>query len=568
MIRSWMSRPLACAAVLSLFTTLACAHAARPASTGTSAAPAPPAVAAAPSTVSAPATAPAPSTPVGAPGATAAPGAGRPSAAPPSTVALQDEVFHPRGRTAFSILQINDVYSTVPVDGVGGLARVATIKKQFVDAKRNPLLMIGGDFLSSSVASTFFKGEQMIDALNAAGLDVAAFGNHEFDFGVDLLLTRMKQAKWQWVNANILDRRTHALLGDTPPYVIRTIGGLKVGIIGLCIIQESMRSPSLRERLDLIDPIEATGRYVPQMKREGADVIVALTHLNFADDRELAARYPDIDVIVGGHEHYPITAIEGHTLISKAGSEARFVARIDVGKREGVVERFFELIPVNASVPEDPTAAAIINGWEAKLGREMDDPVGSTTVALDARDLRLRASEANIGNLVADAIRREADAEVGLLNAGGIRGNREFPAGILTHRDLLQIHPFGNRVVKIEITGALLLQALNHGVSRLPATDGRFPQVSNITFHVDTTAPVGERVRDLRVAGTPIDLSRRYTVAVPDYLLNGGDGYEMLLGSRTLISPESATLMEAALGKALAAGPVSPQVEGRIVIDR
>lgn len=477
-------------------------------------------------------------------------------------------MFHPRGRSAFTILQINDVYSTVPVDGQGGLARVATLKKQFTDAKRNPLLMIGGDFLSSSVASTFFKGEQMIDALNAAGLDVAAFGNHEFDFGVDLLLTRMKQAKWQWVNANIVDRQTSKLLADTPPYVIRTVAGLKVGIIGLCIIQESMRSPALRARLDLLDPIEAAGRYVPQMKRDGADVIVALTHLNFSDDRELAIRYPDIDVIVGGHEHYPITAIEGRTLISKAGSEARYVARIDIGKRDNIVERFFEMIPVNASVPEDPAAAAIINGWEAKLGSEMDDPVGSTTVPLDARDLRLRASEANIGNLVADAIRREADADIGLLNAGGIRGNREFPAGTLTHRDLLQIHPFGNRVCKIEITGALLLQALNHGVARLPATDGRFPQVSNITFHVDTTAPVGNRVRDLRVGGAPIDLTRTYTVALPDYLLNGGDGYEMLIGSRTLIGAESGTLMEEALGKALASGPVSPAVEGRVVIDR
>ena len=483
-------------------------------------------------------------------------------------MALADEVFHPRGRTQFTILQINDVYSTVPVDGLGGLARVATIKKEFVNAKRNPLLMIGGDFLSSSVASTFFKGEQMIDALNAAGLDVAAFGNHEFDFGVDLLLTRMQQAKWQWVNANIVDRRTNALLANTPPYVIRQANGLKVGIIGLCIIQESMRSPALRERLELLDPIEAAGRYVPQMKREGADVIVALTHLNFADDRALAARYPDIDVIVGGHEHYPITAIEGRTLISKAGSEARFVARIDVGKTEGAVERFFELIPINASVPEDPDAATIINGWEAKLGREMDDPVGTTTTTLDARDLRLRASEANIGNLVADAIRREVDADVGLVNAGGIRGNREYPAGVLTRRDLLQIHPFGNRVCKIEITGALLLQALNHGVSRLPATDGRFPQVSNVTFHVNPTAPVTDRVRDLRIGGTRVDPRRTYTVALPDYLLNGGDGYEMLIGSRTLIPAESGTLMEEALHKALANGPVSPTVEGRIVIER
>ena len=485
-----------------------------------------------------------------------------------SSVNIQDEPFHPRGRTPFTILQINDVYSTVPVDGVGGLARVATIKKQLTAAGRNPILMIGGDFLSSSVASTVFKGEQMIEALNATGLDVATLGNHEFDFGIDMLITRMKQAKWQWVIANLVDRRTNRLVGDAPPYVMRTVGNLKLGIIGLCIVGESMRTPSLRAQIELIDPLEAAAKYIPQMKQEGADVIVALTHLNFADDRALAERFPDIDVIAGGHEHYPITSVEGRTLISKAGSDARFVARIDVGTRAGNVERFFELIPVTAAIADDPPTAAVINSWESRLGREMDIAVGRTTVALDARDLRLRASETNIGNFVADAIRQQVSADVALVNSGGIRGNREYPAGTLTRRDLLQMHPFGNVVAKIEVTGRVLMQALNFGVSVVPNASGQFPQVSGMTFHVDTQAARDSRVRELRINGTPVDPDKTYTLALPDYVQHGGDGYTMFEGARELVNRESGVLIVTALEHAVSNQTISPRIEGRIVIDR
>src|SRR4051812_18490802 len=360
---------------------------------------------------------------------------------------IQEEPAHPRSRAPLTILQVNDVYSTVPVDGVGGLARVASIKKQLTAAGHITLLMIGGDFLSSSVASTVFKGEQMIEALNATGLDVATLGNHELDFGVDLLTTRMRQGKWDWVIANIVDRRTNAIVGGAHPYVIRRVGGLRVGILGLCLVEESMRSPTVRNRLLLVDPLDAAAKYLPQMKSEGVDVIVALTHLNFATDRALAQRFPDIDVIVGGHEHYPITAVEGRTLISKAGSEARYVARIDVDKRAGApIDRYYELIPVTSAIKEDPEAARVIDSWEAKLTGAMDVAVGATRVPLETRDLRLRASEVNTGNLVADAMRREAQADVAIMNSGGIRGNREYPAGSLTRRLLTQLNPFSNVV--------------------------------------------------------------------------------------------------------------------------
>lgn len=481
-----------------------------------------------------------------------------------------EEPSSPRLQSALTVLQINDVYSTVPVDGLGGVARVATIKKELQAAGRTPLLMIGGDFLASSVASSVFKGEQMIAAFNAMGLDVATLGNHEFDFGVDMLLTRMAQAKWQWVIANVIDRQTNAIIGNAPPYVLRDINGLKVGILGLCLLDEGMNNPELKTRLNLLDPLDTAARYVPEMKQQGADVIIALTHLRIWADQALAERVPEIDLIVGGHEHYPINVTTGRTLITKAGMDARNVARIDIVKRPGgLLDRFYELIPVTSAVKDDAATLAVVNDWESKLSAEMDRPVGSTSEPLDAINQRVRSQETNLANLVADAMRQEAHADVALMNSGGIRGNRVYPAGALTRRELVSIHPFGNVICTVELTGEALLRMVNIGVANLPAvTSGQFPAVSGMTFRVLLANRPGDRVRDLRVNGAPVEAAKIYSMAVPNYVLNGGDSYEAMKSSlRVVVDPEQGPLIVSALERYIAGRQVSPAIDGRIRIE-
>jgi 5'-nucleotidase len=169
--------------------------------------------------------------------------------------------------------------------------------------------------------------------------------------------------------------------------------------------------------------------------------------------------------------------------------------------------------------------------------------------------------------MVADAVRIQAAADVAIVNAGGIRGDRLHPPGPLTRRALVALHPFGNVVCKLEVPGAVLLEALEHGVSRLPAAAGQFPQVSGLTFRVDAGAAPGSRVRDVRVQGAPIDPARRYTLAIPDFLLLGGDGYAMFKGQDVLVAPESGITMVNALEEYIAARrEVAPAIEGRIII--
>jgi len=479
----------------------------------------------------------------------------------------QEEPGAPRARAPLTFLQINDVYSTLPIDGVGGLARVATLKRQLAAEGRTPFLVLAGDFLSPSVASSVFKGEQMIAALNAAGLDLATLGNHEFDFGDDVLIQRMHEAKWQWIVSNVVDTRTDQPIGGAAPYLVRTFGALKVGFLGLCLDTSEISADKLTHTR-VLDPIQAAAQYVPRLKSDGVTMIVAVTHLSFATDRALVERFPEIDLVIGGHEHFVITATENRTLISKAGTDARWVARIDVNRRpEGTVERFYELLPVTSAIADDPQTAAVVSSYESRLGTELDAAVGASKVPLDAVSVRLRSSERNVGNFVADAVRADTGAEIAFVNSGSIRGDRVYPAGPITRRMIISLHPLGNVICTVRVPGRVVLAALVNGVSKFPATAGAFPQVSGLTFTIDSKAPATARVVDVRVNGQPLDLDKRYVVAVPDYIFKGGDGYSMWSDGEVLVAPEAGDLVTAALVKYVTAKKeIAPALEGRITV--
>jgi 5'-nucleotidase len=474
----------------------------------------------------------------------------------------------PRQKSALTILQINDVYTAAPLDGgkAGGLARVAALKQQLAASGKPVLLLLAGDFISPSVASSVFKGRQMIEALNVAGLDIATLGNHEFDFGPDVLRERMKESRWQWVVSNIIDDATGQPIGDAKTHLVRDFAGLKVGFIGVCLTGEEI-SRDKRQGITMTDPFEAVRKFIPIVKSEGAQAIVVITHLEFVDDRKMAEMFPEIDVIIGGHEHLPITTFVNQTLISKAGADSRYVARIDLTPIASSprVERHYELVPIVEGMREDEATLKVAADFEGRLGKELEVVVGSTTTPLDAVSEHVRSGETSAGNLFADAVREALRADVAIINGGSIRSNRLFPPGKLTRRDVLALHPFGGTSVMAQVSGQTLLAALNHGVGRRSEALGRFPQVSGITFKVRSSAPPGSQVHDVRIGGAPLELDRNYKVGMTDYMLKGGDGYSMFIGSTEIVGPEQGDLLVSSLEAMIQArGTVSPTVEGRI----
>ena len=469
-----------------------------------------------------------------------------------------------------TLLQVNDVYQFAPVDqgARGGLARLLTMKKAIEKESPNTLFLLSGDTISPSVESITYKGAQMIDAWNTAQLDYSTLGNHEFDFGPDVLRQRMQESKFKWLNANVIDKKTGKPFGDTPVYVVREFDGVKVAIFGLTLEETKITSKPGPD-VDFLNPCETARKVVEEIHANGIKTVIALTHLSMSEDKQVA-RCADVDVIIGGHEHTLLESASGGAPIFKMTADARELGQIDlnISKHTGAVESIdWKIIPVTDKTPDDPQFAAI-NRKYGSLLKELSRVVGRTSVDLDARSAVGRNQETNVGDLIADAFRTSTRADAALMTGGSIRADEIIKKGPLTRRDVLSILPFKNKVVKVEVSGADLRQALEHGVARSAedAEPGRFPQVSGIRFTFDARRPPGSRITDISINGKPLDEKRMYTLAASDYIaIDGGDGYSMLKTARVLIPKERAQFDSDMLQAAIVAKKViAPKTDGRI----
>jgi 5'-nucleotidase len=222
---------------------------------------------------------------------------------------------------------------------------------------------------------------------------------------------------------------------------------------------------------------------------------------------------------------------------------------------------------VTADIDADPAFAVITRKYSGIL-RELARVVGRTRVALNAASAAGRTQETNVGNLVTDSFRRATGADVGLMNGGSIRADAVLGPGVLTRRDVLSILPFKNKVLKLQVTGAVLRAALEHGVAR-SAEDtepGRFPQVSGIRFSFDASHPAGSRVMNVTVNGQPLDDNRNYTLATTNFLaIDAGDGYTMFRNATLLTPLDRAPLDSDVLtGYITSVRAIAPRTEGRI----
>ena len=426
-----------------------------------------------------------------------------------------------------TLLHTNDVYEIAPKDGRGGLAELMTLLKRERAAAAHSITTFGGDLISPSVLSSLTRGSQMIDLYNRLGIDVAVLGNHEFDYGPEVLAERIAASAFPWLASNVLGQDGRPALGTAATHVIER-AGYRIGFFGILAPETDVLS-SPGDAITFAPILATASAAVERLEADGADLIVALTHDDLADDRELARRVAGIDVILGGHDHDPITFYEGGVLIAKAGYDAHYLAAIDLAL-ERVMERDREVVEVipawrylsTAGVAPDPEIQAVVERYNAELDAELEVPVGTTDVALDSRRATVRSAESNFGNLVADAMREAVGAEVALANGGGIRGDRLYePGTVLTRKDILSELPFGNVVVLIELSGADLLAALENGVSQIEDAAGRFPQVSGMSYRYDASKPAGRRIVAVEVGGRPLARDHHWPAAITSLPIKG-----------------------------------------------
>ncbi len=460
---------------------------------------------------------------------------------------------------------------------LGGIAYLAS-RVEVLRHEKPSLLLSAGDMIQGNNWANLFQGESVIDLMNEMRFDAMVVGNHEFDFGQDVLRKRMAEAKFPVLGANVQG------LDSLKPFVIKEVRGIKIGIIG--VVTEDVPTtthPKNVAGLKFFSPVDTVEKYVNELKGK-THVIIVLSHIGYPADRVLAEKVRGIDVIVGGHSHTKVTkpVKTGDTIIVQAWEHGKALGVLDLTLKEGKVISFngyLDEIKPKAG-KEDPKVLADVEKYGQKMASVLNDKVGEASVDLDGERGNVRRKETNLGNLIADIMREISKAEVAIINGGTIRAS--IKKGEIRVKDIYRVLPFDNYIVAIRLTGRQIREALEHGVSGIEEEEGRFPQVSGLTFKYSSVGEKGSRIRDVSIAGQPIDPEKEYIVATHDFMAAGGDGYKVfgevmkaskdflilggtMQGGKVVYRDSGRWLRDGVVESIKEKKRVAPGVEGRII---
>ena len=533
--------------------------------------------------------------------------------------ASAEEAAEPALTKNLVILYTSDVHCGVEQGwGYAGLYAV----KEYFAADNYVMLVDDGDAIQGEPIGTMTKGEGIIDIMNAVGYDLAIPGNHEFDYGMDTFLALTEKANFQYLSCNF-NKAGEPVFA---PYVIKEFDGVKFAFVGVTTPM-TLRSSTPRYFMDengnfiygfLQDETgeqvyAAVQKAVDDARAEGANYVIVLAHMGNEAEcapwmySDVIANTTGIDVWLDGHSHDSDQVVmqnkDGADVIrSGCGTKLASIGVLTFGTDGSVTAG---LMDWNQSVAA-PALFKLQNAGADAVKAETDElaEVLQTVVAKTAVDLYIndptevteegkpvriiRRAETNLGDLCADAyLDQSGEADIAFVNGGGIRV--QLNAGDLTLNNILTVHPFGNSLTVIEVTGQQVLDALEWSVHSLPGEFGGFDQVAGLTFEYDATieSPVIQddskmfagvddtkerRVRNVLVGGEPLDPEKIYKLASHDYqLLNNGDGYTMFAGAKVLqesVKLDNQVLIDyitGTLGGVVGEGYDNPYGQGRIV---
>ena len=516
------------------------------------------------------------------------------------------------------ILFTSDVHCGI--DQGFGYAGLEQIRDGLVAQGNVVILVDDGDNIQGEPIGTMTKGEALVELMNEAGYEIAIPGNHEFDYGMDQFLSLTEKAKFQYISCNF--NKDGELVFE--PYVIKELGGAKVAFVGVTTpktLTSSTPKYFQNEKGEFVygffqdetgeGVYKAVQKAVDDARADGAEYVIVLGHMGNEEEcrpwtyADVIENTTGIDAFLDGHSH----DTEQVTMKNKDGDE---VIRSACGTKlacvgycriagDGKITAGVYKWNNDTSAPEllgitNDMSKAVDKASNA-LNEKLKEVVATTQVKLTINDpeavdengkpIRMvRRAETNLGDLCADAYRAQSGADIAFVNGGGVRVNIE--AGDITLNDILKVHPFGNAMCVIEVTGQQILDALEWGARPVPGENGGFLQVSGLTYeihtYIDTPCKQDEntlfagiegerRVQNVLVNGKPIDLKATYTLASHDYmLLNQGDGYSMFGGCKLLqdrVKLDNQVLIDYivdTLGGTVGEQYDNPYGEGRIVI--
>lgn len=513
-----------------------------------------------------------------------------------ATFALLTATFAPAERPiSITILHTNDVHArvepaTLRGKSFGGYARQATVVRRLMAKEVNPILLSAGDVFQGTLYFNAYEGLADLVFMNMIGYQAMAVGNHEFDRGPGPLRAFAERATFPLLAAN-LDVSGEPLLKDwIRPSTQLIVSGETIGIVG-AITPDLPTIASPGENVKMLDLFESVQAEVDRLRKEGVNKIVLLTHVGFELDQELARKIVGADVVVGGHSHTPLGDLgrpelarsrgEYPTVVEQEGGERVLVVQawqwgILVGRlrvdfdAEGRVRDWSKSPPIvlDEAVEEEPLLAAVAAAFRKPIEAMANQPVGETKNGLPRGGGD--GLESPMANLIADAqlaALAKQGAQLAIMNQGGVRASIE--AGPITYGEAITVQPFNNTLVLLELTGDELRRALEWGVREAPQGTGGLLHVSRgVSYEVDPTKPVGERVVSLTFQGEPIRPEGVYLVALNSFLAGGGDAHEVLKNAKGRRTDTGILDIDALVEYLKASPPTEMSVEGRIRMRR
>ncbi len=441
------------------------------------------------------------------------------------------------GHISFQILHINDVYEIAPLpgDNLGGFARLKTLYDSLYNQNPNTLFVLAGDFLNPSLLGSLkmngqrIAGRHMVEVMNRAGVDLVAFGNHEFDLKYADLQQRFDESEFEWLATNVLYRNGDRLqpffahYGNFKYYFpenfiweIEDADGttLKVGFFSAVLPANPKDYVHYEDCYE-----EAIKAYLELNAR--CDVVIGLTHLDLDMDRKLATLLPNVPLIMGGHEHELHHDSVGNVHIFKADANAKtaWIHRFEVDKvlAPGYVGRKSYVRRIDSTLSADPYVEEVVQKWihlqnEAirAVGVDPDEVLMYAHQPLDGREASVRNHSTNLTQLItramAAAARQPVDAAI--LNGGSIRVD-DLLQGAITAVDIFRTLPFGGSLVEVDLQGVLLRRLLDQGQHN-KGTGGFLHAYGISKDNAEWT-----------VGASPLDDQAVYHIIVPDFLLTG-----------------------------------------------
>ncbi|XP_022606637.1 5'-nucleotidase-like [Seriola dumerili] len=488
-----------------------------------------------------------------------------------------------------------------------GVARRFTKVSEIRKKEENVLFLDAGDQFQGTVWFNYYKGAEAAYFMNKLGYDVMAFGNHEFDNGVDgLIQPFLQQVNCSVVSANIKPDQTLAakLSGYYQPYTVINVGSEKVAVVGYTTAETPFLSMP-GQHLKFEDEVESLQVQVDKLQTLGYNKIIALGHSGFDIDRDIAKRVRGVDVVIGGHTNTflytgkpPSTEVPAgpypFMVRSNDGRNVPVVQGYAFGKYLGYLKVTFDEagnvvkaagnpILMDSSIPQDPDVLADVAKWKKDLAKYSSQYVGKTLVYLNGSFEECRFRECNLGNLICDAMiynnikdsNEQQWNHVGIcmLNSGAIRTaiDERYKNGTITMEEILTVLPFGATFDLVQIKGSTVKKAFEHSIHRYGRMSGEFLQVSGIHVEYDLSRPVNQRVVSMSLLCTecrvpkyePLDLEKTYTVVMPSYIVGGGDNFTMI--KEELLKHNTGDMDISVFSKYISdMKRVYPAVEGRI----